>query len=30
MAWFGEAEQKIGLDINIDGYGKGRMVVYVD
>ena len=30
VAWFGEVEHKIGLDITIDGYGKGRMVVYVD
>src|SRR6056297_1832505 len=30
VAWFGEAEQKTGLDINIDGYGNGGMVVYVD
>lgn len=30
IAWFEEAEQKTGFDVGVDGYGKGRMVVYVD
>lgn len=30
VQWFEECEEKVGLDINIDGYGKGRMIIYVD
>ena len=30
VAWFDECEQKTGFDVNVDGYGVGRMVVYVD
>lgn len=30
VQWFEECEEKVGLQMNIAGYGKGRLLVYVD
>ena len=30
VQWFEECEERTGFDVTIDGYGQGRLVVYVD